>query len=387
MTGPERPSATTAAPPRRGSSVDISGPLVAQDITETVERLARASAAIGTRGLIIQTAFPGDVILSTPLIRRAAERLGVPVDVVVIPAAASVLQNNPHIRDVIPFDKKGADAGLGGFWRLAQKLRSRRYGTAYLAQASLRSALLAWTARIPRRIGFRGAAGYRLYTHAVMATGETHQIEKLLRLADGAPERREPEIFPSAGDREAVDRLLAQAGITGDFVALAPGSQWATKRWPYYGELARALAMEVPLAIVGGPGDRADARAIRTALGNTAIADGTGTLTMLQSGELIRRARVLVSNDSAPVHLASAVSTPVVEVYGPTVPQFGFAARPELSRIVEPDVLLPCRPCSQHGPAVCPLVHHKCMKDTPIARVLAEVRTILQIVRVRRRTT
>ena len=74
----------------------------------------------------------------------------------------------------------------------------------------------------------------------------------------------------------------------------------------------------------------------------------------------------------------------MVEIYGPTVPQFGFAARPELSRIVEPDPMA-CRPCSHHGPAVCPLVHHKCMRDTPISRVLAEVRTILQIRRVRAR--
>ncbi len=75
-----------------------------------------------------------------------------------------------------------------------------------------------------------------------MDAGEPHQIEKLLRLADGAPERREPEIFPSARDKEAVDLLLAETGVAGDFVALAPGSAWATKRWPYFPELgARAV--------------------------------------------------------------------------------------------------------------------------------------------------
>lgn len=374
-------SGSAAVPPP--FIVETPDAAVDENIRET-ERAARISRAQMPRGLVIQTAFPGDVILSTPLIRRAAERLGAPVDVLVIPAGANVLQNNPHVREVMVFDKQGADKGLFGFWRTARKLRARRYGTAYLAQGSMRSALLALVARIPRRIGFRGAAGARFYTHAVMDAGEPHHIEKLLRLADGAPDRREPEVFPSQGDRDAVEALLQETGITGDFVALAPGSAWATKRWPYYPELARALSSEVPLAIVGGPGDRADARAIRTALGNAPVADGTGRLTMLQSAELIRRAKVLVSNDSAPVHLASAVKTPVVEIYGPTVTQFGFAARPELSRIVEPDPL-PCRPCSHHGPAICPMVHHKCMRDTPISRVLGEVRTILQIVRVRAR--
>jgi heptosyltransferase-2 len=345
-------------------------------------RISRTGGA--QRGLVVQTAFPGDVILTTPLIRRASERLGAPVDVVVIPQAAPVLHNNPHIREIIVYDKKGAQGGLRDFVALARRLRRRRYAVAYLAQASLRSALLAWLARIPRRIGFRDAQGAWLYTHAVMARLEPHQIERLLRLADGAPDRREPEIYPSAGDREVVSGLLAEAGIAGEFVALAPGSAWATKRWPHFPELARAIAEELPVAVVGGPGDRADARAVRNALRGLPMADGTISLSLLQSGELIRRAVLLVSNDSAPVHLASAVGTPVVEIYGPTVPQFGFAARPDLSRIVEPDPL-PCRPCHHHGPAICPLGHHKCMRDLPISRVLAEVRTVLQIVRLRRK--
>ena len=251
---------------------------------------------------------------------------------------------------------------------------------AYLAQASVRTAAVAYAARIPRRIGFRSAAGAFLYTHSVAPRREPHQVERLLALADGAPERREPEVFPGRDERAAVDALLAEAGIRGEFVVLAPGSQWGSKRWPYFPELARALASEIPLAIAGGPGDRPDARQIRTALGaGTPVADAVGRLSILAAGELIRRARVLVSNDSAPVHLASAVGTPTVEIYGPTVPAFGFAARAPWSRIVEPE-RLDCRPCSSHGPPTCPLGHHNCMRGTPISRVLAEVRTLLQIV-------
>ncbi|MBI4541427.1 MAG: glycosyltransferase family 9 protein [Gemmatimonadetes bacterium] len=339
------------------------------------------------RGLVIQTAFYGDVILTTPLIRRAAERLGAPVDVVVIPAAAPVLADNPHIRDVLTFDKRGKDRGLAGFLKLARALRRRRYAVAYLAQASARSSLLALAARIPRRIGFRAAPGAWMYTHAVATRAEPHQVERLLALADGAPDRREPEIYPGSAERTAVDALLAEAGIAGSYVVLAPAAHWGTKRWPYFPGLAQALAPESALAIVGGSGDRADARAIRTALGAaTPVADATGRLSILAAGELIRRAELLVSNDSAPVHLASAVGTPTIEIYGPTVPLFGFAPRAPLSRIVEPDPL-PCRPCHHHGPAVCPLLHHKCMRDTPISRVLAEVRTLRQILRIRARSS
>ena len=334
----------------------------------------------GGGAVIIQTAFYGDVILTTPLIRRASERSGAPVDVVVQPVALPVLQHNPCIRERIPFDKRGRDRGLAGFVRLVRQLQRRRYDVAYLAQSSLRSALLAFAARIPRRIGFRGAPGAPLHTHSVAPRGEPHHVERLLALADGAPDRREPEIFPGPEERASVGALLAEAGIETEFVVLAPGSQWGSKRWPYFPELARALAAEIPLAIVGGAGDRADARQIRTALGvGTPVADAVGRLSILAAGELIRRARVLVSNDSAPVHLASAVGTPTVEIYGPTMPLFGFAARAAWSRVIEPDPIA-CRPCHHHGPPACPLGHHRCMRDTPISRVLAEVRTLLQIV-------
>lgn len=349
-------------------------------VERQLRRAGRVSAAI-QRGLVIQTAFPGDVILTTPLIRRAAERTGAPVDVVTTPLAAPVLANNPWIREVLVFDKKGGDRGLRGLWRFAARLRMRRYAVAYLAQASTRTGLLARLARIPRRIGFRGAQGAWLYTHAVTTRGEPHHVERLLALADSALDRREPEIYPGPADVRAVDALLEETGIRGPFIALAPGAHWGTKRWPYYAELARALTLEMPIAVVGGPGDRAEARAIRNALGQGApLADATGRLSLLASGELIRRAMLLVSNDSAPVHLASATNTPTMELYGPTIPGFGFAARARFSRVIEPDPL-PCRPCSHHGPAMCPLVHHRCMRDTSIARVLAEVRQALQILR------
>ena len=332
------------------------------------------------RGLVIQTAFFGDVVLTTPLIRRAAERHGAPVDVVLLPAAIPLLQHNPCIRERIPFDKHGKDGGIAGFVRVARLLKRRQYSVAYLAQSSVRTAALAFAARIPRRIGLRGAPGAFLYTHSVAPRGEPHQVERLLALADGAPDRREPEIFPGPEERAAVDALLKEAGIHSEFVVLAPGSQWGSKRWPFFPELARVLSAEIPLALVGGPGDRADARQIRTALGSgTPVADATGVLSLLGAGELIRRARVLVSNDSAPVHLASAVGTATVEIYGPTAPVFGFAARAPWSRIVESGPL-ECRPCSHHGPPACPLGHHKCMRDIPIGHVLAEVRQLLQIV-------
>jgi heptosyltransferase-2 len=367
----------------RSSRADADAAVLAQAAAQ--EELRRPSGRAARRGLVIQTAWFGDVVLTTPLVRRAAERLGAPVDVITVPAAAPLLAGNPHVREVLTFDKKGADAGVRGLWRMAQRLRLRGYEVAYCAQASSRTAALAWLARIPTRIGFRGSRAEWLYSHTVLARTQPHAVERYLALADGAPDRREPEVFPSAADRAAADAVLAEAGVTEPFIAIAPGAAWATKRWPYFPELARALADDHPLALLGGPGDRPDARAILTALGRGAtVADGIGRLALLPTAAVLRRATLLIANDSVHVHLASATHTPTVEIYGPTVPQHGFAARAPHSRLVEPDPL-PCRPCSMHGPAICPLGHHKCMRETPISAVLAEVRTVLQIVRLKER--
>src|SRR6185503_16276932 len=154
-------------------------------------------------------------------------------------------------------------------------------------------------------------------------------------------------LFPPAADRQAVDSLLVRHGaVEGRLIALAPGSIWATKRWPYFPALARALSSHARIVIVGGNDDRPLAADI-VATTPHAI-DATGTLSLLQSAELIRRAALLVTNDSLPQHLASAMRTPTVTIYGPTIPAFGFGPLAPRSTTVGHE-FLDCRPCHPHG--------------------------------------
>ena len=101
-------------------------------------------------------------------------------------------------------------------------------------------------------------------------------------------------------------------------------------------------------------------------------ASGCGRLGLRESVEIIRRAAVLVTNDSAPLHLAQAVGTPTVAIFGPTLPSFGFAPRGPRDVALGLDGLA-CRPCSRHGPPACPLGHHRCMNDLSVERVLAAI--------------
>jgi heptosyltransferase-2 len=315
--------------------------------------------------LVIQTSFLGDMVLTTPLIAHLAA--SGPVDVLATPAAAALLANSPHVREAIMYDKRGADRGARGFVRLARALRGRKYTGAYLAQGSVRSGALAAVSGIRDRIGFSTSAGRRFYTVRVPYIENTHHAARLLSLATRDPARDvpraalRPHLYPGPSERTAVDDVLGPRGAGRPIIALAPGSVWATKRWPYYADLARALSDSAHIAIVGAAADRALAEQIVGATNGRAV-DATGRLTLLASAELIGRAALLVTNDSAPLHLASAMNTPTIAVFGPTVPEFGFGPLADASTVVGRDSLT-CRPCDRHGPQKCPLGHWRCMRE------------------------
>ena len=319
--------------------------------------------------LVIQTAFLGDVVLTTPLLSALAAKYG-PVDIITTPIAAPLLETHPAVRKVIAYDKRGRDRGWAGLRKLAQRLKSERYERAYLPHRSLRTAALALLARIPSRIGFSSGWSF-LYTEARPKPRTGHETDRLLALANGAAGAYPPHLRPTAEDEQAPAALVA-----GDFIALAPGSIWGSKRWPYYAELAQRLTEHVPVVLVGGPDDAELGEEIRRAAkggeGRQKLINACGKLTLRQSAALIGRARALVTNDSAPLHLATAMGTPIVALFGPTVTEFGFGPLRAGDIALGIDGL-ECRPCSPHGPPQCPLVHHRCMREITVAAVIAAI--------------
>ena len=331
-----------------------------------------------TSSLVIQTAFLGDTVLTTPLIAELARRG--PVDVVTTPASAKLLLHHPGIRSVIPYDKRGT--GIGGFFSLARKLRAFSYDAAYLAQGSVRSGALALAAGVGTRVGFATHAGRFFYTQKVEYREDLHHAARLLRLAkpDATPSDAEirPRLYPGIPERGAVDRFLALYDATDDgkpVVALAPASVWGTKKWPYYAELGRELSSTARVVVLGSADDASLAAEVCAAVGDGAM-NAAGVLSLLGSAELIRRCDALVTNDSAPQHLASAVGTPTITIFGPTVPSFGFGPLAKGSVAMGLDGLA-CRPCHSHGPQRCPLGHWRCMREMTPSAVAEKVRDIL----------
>ena len=172
------------------------------------------------------------------------------------PAAAPLLEGHPAVADIVSYDKRGADAGLAGLLRLGRMLRRRRYARAYLPHRSLRTAALAVLTGATERTGFADGTGAVTYTRRVPRPRTGHETERLLSLAGAAPQpTATPRLALSAADRDAAAEWMRQRGVPEGFVAIAPGSIWGTKRWPYYNELAATL--NAPIVVVGGTEDAA----------------------------------------------------------------------------------------------------------------------------------
>jgi len=328
--------------------------------------------------LLIQTGFLGDLILSTPLIRATKEAFpAAELFFLAIPSVAPALAHNPNLTQVMTYDKRGRDGGLRGFLRVKKKLREIRVDLALIPHRSLRSALLAIGAGARERIGFDRSAGFFLLTKRVTYQWGIHEVERNLSLLSPLginPRPTPPELFPSDVEKRKADEFLREAGISSQdrLVGFAPGSFWPTKRWP--GERFAQLGMMVrdyggKVVLLGSSSDRVVCQAISSLIGEGAIV-AAGKLSLLEAAWLLTRLRVLVANDSAPVHMASAMGTPVVVLFGPTVPQFGFGPWGP-GEVIERE--LPCRPCSPHGPRRCPRGNWDCMLGIKVEEVFAKV--------------
>ena len=191
---------------------------------------------------------------------------------------------------------------------------------------------------------------------------------------------KEPLIPVSPQAAEKVQAWLAERGTGSNHsILFAPGSVWATKRWPvsYWVDLSNFfIDREMTIILIGGAEDRQLADEIISKSGNTNMLNAAGEFSILESSELIRSAAMLVSGDTAPVHLAVATGTRVLSIFGPTVPEFGFAPTGKHDRIIGLDI--DCRPCAIHGGEKCLLRHHDCMVKLTADEIYLAVEEMLE---------
>ncbi|OGC93779.1 MAG: lipopolysaccharide heptosyltransferase II [candidate division Zixibacteria bacterium RBG_16_53_22] len=331
-----------------------------------------------TKIAVIQTAFPGDVILASPVFEALKYReRDCLTTAIVRPESASILENNPFVDNILIFDKYGADKGISGLFKVASRLKG--YDRAIVIQRYFRSALIPFLARIPQRIGFHNSAARPLFTSRIEYDRRKHEVKRCLDLiGENDPDNRfRPRIYIDRQISLKADELLNQKGITYNFAVIAPGSVWATKRYAHYPALIDLIydKLDLPVVLVGGPDDNDLAAFVTRSVAHMPH-DLCGQTSLMQSAAIISKARIVFCNDSAPAHMAAALGTPVVAIFGPTVPAFGFSPYSENSAVVDIGHL-DCRPCSSHGTRKCPRGHFKCMNELSPEKVLETGRLLL----------
>jgi heptosyltransferase-2 len=324
---------------------------------------------IGRKILIIQTAFIGDVILTTPLVEvLAREFSGVKIDFLTIPNSKNLLESNPNITNLIIFDKNRQDRGINGLFRIGNILKNNQYDICITPHRSLRSAFLTWKTGAKIRIGFDRSAWKKAFTQIINYQHNIHEIDRNLALltAIGLNEKRIlPSLYSTDEDIEKVEAHINKLdeSINRFFFAVAPGSVWPTKRWPedYFVKFCQLVTEKgITVLLVGGSEDQNLCNRIAGQCKDVIIL--AGKLSLRETHYLLTQCAGILTNDSAPLHLGLAANTNVFALFGPTVPEFGFAPFGLKSEIFENSELA-CRPCAIHGGKKCPVKTFECMES------------------------
>jgi len=320
------------------------------------------------RILLVQTSFLGDVVLSTPVIAEIHKRHPeAELWVMTTPTAAPLLQEDPLVKEVIPFDKRGTHSGLKGMLRMTSELRALNFDLTYCLHRSIRTAILLALSKIPLRIGFRESRGFFLFHKTVNRQKDRHEVLRNLSLLQVETTGQTPEpayplrLYCSHSPSDSV--LLAnKTFLDGDYLVLVPGSVWKTKQWSgqQYHQLCRyALARGLKVCILGTSEEKEVCDQVAEGLGALNLAGQTDLRSFLA---VIRDASLVVCNDSFALHVAAAFKVPTVAVFCATSPAFGFTPWQENARVVEKQGLW-CKPCRRHGSQSCPTGTESCMKD------------------------
>lgn len=320
--------------------------------------------------LVIQTAFIGDVILATALLEKLHHSFpNADLDLMVRKGNETLLDEHPWIHEVLIWDKK--DQKKKNLWRLLKRIRERKYDLVINLQRFASTGILTAFSGAKEKRGFDKNPLSFLYDKKArhsMLNG-LHEVERNhLLIADLTDNNiAKPKIYPSEKDEQSVKEFQQSP-----YICIAPASVWFTKQYPKYKwvELIDLIPSTFNVYLIGSKQDIELCKSIIDLSKNKKVISLTGRLSFLESGALMKKAVMNYVNDSAPLHIASAVNAPVTAIYCSTLPEFGFYPLSDHSTILQTMVPLECKPCGLHGLKACPLGHFNCAHTIEVKYLL-----------------
>jgi heptosyltransferase-2 len=324
----------------------------------------------------------GDAVLAMPAVGLLRRRFpDAELVALAVPIIGELLYHHPDLDRVSTYDRTGEHAGLAGRLRMIRTLHAERFDLCVLFSNAFESALIARLAGIPDRLGYRrDGRGFLLNRGIAVPNKKLHQRDYYLHLVEeglGADDETPrgnllPTLWLLPEERESAPRFLSSISLNSppsplppipEFVGLNPGAAYgSSKRWEpaRFAEVADRLAAShgVRIVVFGGAGDRETAREIAEAMKQPPVLLA-GSLSLRESMALLSRCRLLITNDSGPMHIAAAFGVPLVAVFGPTDPQVTSPVG-EGHRTVR--VGVECAPCRYR---TCPIDHRCMVRLTP----------------------
>lgn len=331
----------------------------------------------------------GDLVMATPTLRAIRHHFGSQARIVGImrPYLATVLDGTKWLDEQWYFHPQAKDPQMR-HWALVRRLRRERFDMAVLLPNSLRQAMLAWLGGVKERIGYaRNGRGPLLTGRLFPPRSEGRRVEcpvvsyylALAEVIGCPPESPRLELAVTEQERQSADRVWSRLGLRDDgrvVVFNSGSSNGEARNWPgeHFAELAQRIASDWnhDVLIVCGPKERQAAAAMaRRAAHPRVFSMVDQPLDLGTSKACIARTRLMVSTDSGPRHMAAALGKPVVTMRGPTVPIWSANPTVEANDL---RLELDCIACRQ---PVCPLGHHRCMRELTVDMVYREVSRLL----------
>ncbi|MFA8299610.1 MAG: glycosyltransferase family 9 protein [Hyphomicrobiales bacterium] len=313
--------------------------------------------------LIIQTASIGDVILATPVLEKL--HLDYPdsqIDILVKVGMESLFADHPFLNNVYSWNKKKDK--YKNLFKLIKVIRKEKYDYVVNIQRFFSSGLITALSGGKYKSGFDKNPLSILFNHRVkheIGTAEDylHETERNLLLIQPFVKKgtARMKLYPCRRDFFTVDKYKQSA-----YICIAPTSLWYTKQYPTdkWVEFINNVPNDIRVILLGAPNDIGICNSIIGDTVHNNIINLSGKLNLLESAALMKDAQMNYVNDSAPMHLASAMNAPTTVLYCSTIPEFGFGPKSDDSKVLQTQLKLDCRPCGLHGHKECPKGHFKC---------------------------
>ncbi len=326
--------------------------------------------------LIIQTAFIGDVVLATPVAEKLHQSIpGASIDFLLRKGCESLFENHPFFNNILIWDK--GKNKYKNLFNILRQIRQSKYDIIINLHRFGTSGIITAFSKASRTIGFNKNPFSLFFSKRVKhiigkKNNLIHEIDRNLLLISeyGDNSRTMPRIYPSDKDYKKTEDIRKK-----EYICISPASIWFTKQYPKekWIELIKGISGSTQICFIGSGSDKELCSEIINESDNKNSINFAGELNLLETAALMKNAKMNFVNDSAPMHIASAMNAPVTAIFCSTIPAFGFWPLSFNSHIIETEKKLDCRPCGLHGLMNCPENHFECAYTISTDKILRTI--------------